>query len=158
MNRAYTALKWFTIGIVLSILFAPRSGKETRSILLSRLGLYRTASQMNDTHVVDNPLENIQQANTNEKKDHRSITRDPVARIQDTAQSAQEQLEKQVKENVSQAIDQATNKTQKEVADNLEKSRRIIKTEEDSIQEKQESIRSQLNQMPRLKDNHDEQS
>ena len=158
MSRAYTALKWFTIGIVLSILFAPRSGRETRSILLSRLRMPGTAFQVNDTHVISNPPENTQQANTSEKRDHRNITRDPLAEIEDKAQSAQEQLEKQVRDNVSQAIDQATDETQGEVEATLEESRRIIKTEEDSIQEKQENIRSQLNQMPRLKDDHDEQS
>lgn len=36
--RTKTALKFFTYGLIVGLLFAPRSGKETRALLISWVG------------------------------------------------------------------------------------------------------------------------
>ncbi len=40
MRRITTALKWFAYGIVLGVLFAPRSGQETRRQLIQSASDY----------------------------------------------------------------------------------------------------------------------
>lgn len=40
MEKMITALKWFAYGIVLGVLFAPRSGQETRQQLTRKVGDY----------------------------------------------------------------------------------------------------------------------
>ena len=37
ITRTKTALKFFTYGLLIGLLFAPRSGKETRAMLMSRV-------------------------------------------------------------------------------------------------------------------------
>lgn len=38
ISRTRTAMKFFTYGLILGLLFAPRSGKETRSKLMAWAG------------------------------------------------------------------------------------------------------------------------
>ncbi|MDP9352976.1 MAG: YtxH domain-containing protein [Chloroflexota bacterium] len=40
MRRLTTALKWFAYGIGLGLLFAPRSGKETRTQVMQSVSTY----------------------------------------------------------------------------------------------------------------------
>lgn len=40
MKRLTTALKWFAYGIGLGLLFAPRSGKETRARVMQAVSSY----------------------------------------------------------------------------------------------------------------------
>lgn len=42
MKRLTTALKWFAYGIGLGVLFAPRSGSETRAQLIQAVNRYLT--------------------------------------------------------------------------------------------------------------------
>jgi gas vesicle protein len=41
MSKMRVAVKFFTLGLVLGLVFAPRAGRETRDQLRSQAGLWR---------------------------------------------------------------------------------------------------------------------
>lgn len=62
MKRLTTALKWFAYGIGLALLFAPRSGRETRQQLIQAANQYMNKALNQGSQAVNQVTQRAQQA------------------------------------------------------------------------------------------------
>ncbi len=62
MTRLKTALKWFAYGIGLGLLFAPRSGKETRQQLMQGASGYVSKAMNTGSQAVNQAAQKVDQA------------------------------------------------------------------------------------------------
>ena len=64
MRRLTTALKWFAYGLGLGVLFAPRSGAETRAQLIQAVSNYLSQALRSGSQAATQAAQQVQQAGT----------------------------------------------------------------------------------------------
>jgi len=77
VKRLTTALKWFAYGIGLALLFAPRSGRETRQQLIQSANQYMNKALNQGSQAVNQATQKAQQA-TNQATAKAQQTSDQV--------------------------------------------------------------------------------
>ncbi len=80
MKNLTTALKWFAYGIGLTLLFAPRSGRETRQQMIQAVNQYMNKAINQGNQAMSQATQKAQQATNNatSKAEQTSNQMDPA--------------------------------------------------------------------------------